>query len=289
MRGCLATLIAASLLASGARAETARRPLSPVVAAPRFDLCEAALAAETDLDAVALSHCRARYAELVGALQATWVETGSRREAAQRLLAFLHENVLRGAYRAQASRLSSTLTRGDYNCLSATLLFAALAERLGYSVEGTLWPAHVACALSDDEQSIDIEPTCREWFLAPDAAARHELRRQALLSLGVAYSGDPPRRLNGRQLIALAHFNLGTERLHAGQSSAAVEALERARALDPVSPEIRDNLLAALNNEAAALQRQGAVAAAQERLVRCQQIAPGDRLTAENLARLRQP
>lgn len=256
--------------------------------APVFDLCDAALAAETDLDESTRAACRVRYGEIVDRLQSTWVEPASPREAARRLLAFLHDEALGGGYRPEASRLSIALRRGDYNCLSATLLYAALAERLGWKVEGLLWPAHVACALGVAEP-IDVEPTCRDWFRAPDPLAQGELRRQALARLGVSFAAAAPRRLDRRQLVALVYFNLGTERLGAGPSSAARETLERAAALDPDSPEIRGNLLAALNNEAASLQREGAAVEARALLERCRRIAPTDPITAENLARLGAP
>ena len=87
-------------------------------------------------------------------------------------------------------------------------------------------------------------------------------------------------------MAALVGYNQGSERLRSGQTAAAIESLERAYALDPASPAIRGNLLAALNNEAVKLQRQGASASARGLLERCRQIAPGDALTAENLARL---
>lgn len=147
------------------------------------------------------------------------------------LHALLHRHMLQGPYQAAASSVTTALAGGPYNCASATALYLALARDFGLQAEGVAAPGHVWCRVDEADASFDVETTQVDW---------HE-RLQARN----CRSGRP---LDDARLVALVHYNQGV-RLH--RECRFVEAIasnRQALALDPDSPQARDNLLAVIHN-----------------------------------------
>ncbi|HEX3658604.1 MAG TPA: hypothetical protein VHV55_22625 [Pirellulales bacterium] len=182
-------------------------------------------------------------------------------------LALLHRRVLKH-YDARASSVAGALDEGRYNCLGSVILFAALAERLDLPCQAVERPGHVLMRLKVEGHSIDLETTTAQGVDLPQTPAD-------------AVSAE--RVLSHRALLALVYFNRGCDLLERRAFRAALVANLRALEFDPDNARARNNLLAAWNNWALALARQGERRAATELLTLGLEWAPAYRLFADNL------
>jgi len=198
-------------------------------------------------------------------------------ERAAAVLEQLHDKVLTGRYDKQATDLPRTLTTGDYNCLSALVMYVELCNRADVPLEIWSQPGHVYCVLAG--WNLRIEPASGQWRAAPQDI-QHDL---------------PARRITPVQLVGKIYYNRGVELLQRRAFEAGVEALRMACQLDPHDADARTNLLAGLNNWALALVAQDQPAAAAALIARGLAIDPAfaplvanARYVAE-LARVRVP
>ncbi|HEY5311408.1 MAG TPA: hypothetical protein VIK18_02775 [Pirellulales bacterium] len=182
-------------------------------------------------------------------------------------LKLLHQRVLKH-YDAGASSLAGALSEGRYNCLGSVILFVALAERLGMPCRAVERPGHVLVRLNLERGWIDIETTSARGVGLPQTP-------------GAAPAAE--RELSNRALLALLYFNRGCDLLERRAFRAALAANLAALELDPANARARNNLLAAWNNWALALARQGELRAAGALLSRGLELAPGYPLFAENM------
>ena len=86
-----------------------------------------------------------------------------RRPGLWRLHRLLHGHYLR-RYRSDADGLAQVFDTGEYNCLSATLLYGLAAARLGLEPEILETPGHLAVRLHAGARVIDIETTSPRGF-----------------------------------------------------------------------------------------------------------------------------
>ena len=84
-------------------------------------------------------------------------------QKAKNLLLWLHDNVLR-KYVSSATLASDILDKGQYNCLSASILYAVLANDIGLDVKGVIVKDHAFCMLESSDGETDIETTIRYGF-----------------------------------------------------------------------------------------------------------------------------
>lgn len=192
----------------------------------------------------------------------------NRRERATWLLTQVHETFLTGGYHAANHSLARTLESGDFNCLTASILFQATAEQLGLPVMTVQTPGHVWCRLWDTTP-LDIETTSP--FLGPpstlirpvaqgDSLTTHRLASSQgsshVVSAKVESSNaipasnhlDSPIVLTPAALVSKIPYNHASAASDQGDYESAVRLLIQAMSLDPADPAIRNNLAAALNN-----------------------------------------
>lgn len=201
----------------------------------------------------------ALYAGLVEQYVAVFLAESPTTDPAARaaeLRLFLHANVLRGKYQPTADSVAHALAGGDYNCLSATLIFNVLAQRVGLPVQAVETTAHV--------QSVLLLPGREQWLETTRPTGN------------VTPPVDVFRRLDDRQLVALIHYNQGVDALAAGRFDLAVVANRRALAHDSDHQPSQANLAAALNNWAVACWRAGDRQQAAVLLSQGLRIAPHD-------------
>jgi len=84
-------------------------------------------------------------------------------DVAKKLLIWLHDNTLK-KYRYDATLVSDIIDNGEFNCLSASVLYAILANDLGLDVSGVIVKDHAFCMLKDPRGDKDIETTVRYGF-----------------------------------------------------------------------------------------------------------------------------
>jgi len=81
---------------------------------------------------------------------------------------FMHRYILTGRYSLNCSSLVSSLEHGEYNCVSATILFNSLAEHVGLLVTGLETTGHAKSRVKYENDYLDIETTCSQWSSLPD-------------------------------------------------------------------------------------------------------------------------
>lgn len=229
----------------------------------RFSLLEAAVIAGGVSDEAELFSARKK-------LQSLWLEVGAplleKLPAADRpraIFSALHRLVLTGQYQAECTEVQRTLHGGDYNCVTATVLYLELCRRHGLNGSAVAIPAHVYCRLHG-KQGLEVQTTCKDWFEVREGRATDSAA--AGLAQQIAPEGVQPRELTDVQLIGKVYYNRGVSQLEAQNYPAAIALLKTSLTLDPQDKPASNNLLAAHNNWALALCDAGQFAAAAEKL-----------------------
>jgi hypothetical protein len=173
-------------------------------------------------------------------------------DRARVLLQRLHARVLTGRYDRRATDWRIALDQGNYNCLSALILYHEVCRRADVPLELGAEPGHVHGRLG----GLRIEPTSDKWPLQPSSVAASE------------------RQITAEQLVGRCHYNRGIELLENRQFAGGIAALQVASRLDPLDADARANLLAGLNNWAIALTENEHHAAARSLIARGLAIDP---------------
>lgn len=240
-------------------------------------LLAAALVASGASDATSLQRYEARFAQWVAELRRSGRVTGSPRQKAEAVFAFMHGTCLRGGYQADCTVLTATLDQGRFNCVSASVLFHCLLSQFGVHAQGLETPGHAMSRLLLPEGRLDVETTCPEWFrLLGDPTKKAQTAANTLGTESpqgrVSRQG---REVSDVQLVATIYYNRGLDLLEQQQFAQAVAANAKALRLDPGSTTARGNLLATLNNWAIAEAGAGRLGEAAELLRQGLAVDPG--------------
>ncbi|MCE5302970.1 MAG: transglutaminase-like domain-containing protein [Planctomycetaceae bacterium] len=213
----------------------------------RFSPLDAALVAGGITTRDELDRYRRKADALVERLQDSDELPEEPRPRAEAIFNFLHREIFCGGYDLAYTDLRRVLDEGRFNCVSATVLFNYLAERLGLRCCGLEMPGHAMSRVRLPEGPLDIENTYSRWQELPDAPSAPTARGAAI---GAATSGDrsKAREVSPIQLAAMVYYNRGVDRLAAKRFDEAAAANAKALRLDPGNAVARQNFLATLNN-----------------------------------------
>jgi tetratricopeptide (TPR) repeat protein len=225
----------------------------------------AALVSQGETDPIRLRRYEDRLERHLDRLREHGSETLIPEERARGIFEFMHRKILTGEYDIQCTDLREVLDSGNYNCVSATVLFNCIANRMGLEVCGLETPGHALSRIKFRQTSpsmpviktwMDLETTCSEWF-----QVRHDKlkREQALEHVvgGVHRTvGNMPsteddsafREISEVQLIATIYYNQGVDALAQEQYACSARMNCKALHLDSRSETAWGNLLATLNN-----------------------------------------
>ncbi len=184
---------------------------------------------------------------------------------------FAREHLAVAYSNAETTTAAETFARGSGNCLSFTLMFAALARRAGLEVrfqevgEVLSWDRRGAVLLNNKHLFAEVQiegGTVRVDFI-PGNEKRYRLMRRA------------------GEARVLAHFysNVGAERTAVGEPQRALADLRRAVEIDP-------EFAWAWNNLGVVYRRLGERERAIESYRRAWELDPGDATPLANLANL---
>lgn len=195
-------------------------------------------------------------------------------ERATALHTWLHQHALR-TYDASATDLTRLLNRGEYNCVSATLLYVVLARELQIPAATLCRGQHCRVGIQDGANWLPLETTC---------ATCQGLSALKPAVQPVLIGGDPQneRLLNERGLVGLFWFNRAIDDIKAKRYRAAVAANLVALSWDAQNVDARTNLLASLNNLGLDAAKVGDVSNATRWLVHASEVGPQDPTTLHN-------
>jgi tetratricopeptide (TPR) repeat protein len=242
LRASLAILLAAT---SASAAHAGAQPLDQRLLADAgdgrldaLDFPTSCLVAGGTSDRNQLAELRSRWADLCLQADRADLRDMPALERAKALHAWLHAEILVGRYCETASDPRQALLAGDYNCLSAAAIYWDLCDQAGIELEIWSRPGHVY--LCHPESGEFIEPASRQWRSSPPASE-------------AAQAQAPARRITPLALVGKFYYNRGLTLLQQGQHAAGLACIRASLRLDPADREARGNLLAGLNNWAAAL------------------------------------
>ena len=236
----------------------------------RFNLFRAAMISEGIRDSKLIDTYEARLDALVARVLAAVRTSGNGTPQAltRALFEAMHKEILTKPYSLDCTELSKVMQTGQFNCVSATVLFNCLAEKAGLDVCALEMPGHALSRVRfADGVVMNIETTAPTWFdmqtdkerqlatlerVAPAPALTSPATAQnAAVSAEVNAEADLTanhREINPVQLVATIYYNIGVD-LHAKKRypEAAVANL-KALYLDKNNEQAWVNLLASLNN-----------------------------------------
>ncbi|MGL4944188.1 MAG: hypothetical protein ACRC46_13485 [Thermoguttaceae bacterium] len=219
-----------------------------------FDQLTAALIAEGMRDERQMRECEARVETMLKELRTmVTVTQGADSDAvcAKIVFEYLHNNVLKGEYQVDCSQISHVFKTGNYNCVSATILYNVLVERLGLRATGIEKPGHVLSRVYTHGNSFDVETTCANWF-----SLTGEVRVATAMAKTASAAGQPVatdvaakmREVTPVQLVAMIYYNEGVDEINAKNYELAAAANAKALLLDAQSDAAWSNLMATVNN-----------------------------------------
>lgn len=212
----------------------------------QFALEQASLIASGVTDPTQLTAYGSRLRELSRSIAKTSTVDLSVRSQAAGILRGLHQHLLTGEYRATCTGLDQTLDSGDYNCVTATILYRCLCVECDVPLVTLAEPDHVYCRLA-------MEPPVYVQTTSPDGfGAGGDFERATALYLREETSqstrGKSAREINDVGLLARIYYNRGVSLLKKEQHQQAFDLLQISRQLDPTNDIARQNILACINN-----------------------------------------
>ncbi len=212
------------------------------------DLADRSLDQHSTLEAAlsAAGTSRQRIAELQKVMRESSsrcrAKLGSERSTRRRLqVVFQHlsDEFLTGEYRAELYDSGRTLAKGDFNCLTATILFQALCRANSIEVEAAWQPAHVRCWV----------PVAGGTGYLVETTASSPRNAIGPLSLQQDHSH---RLLSDAELVGKVYYNRGVSTMKTGAYPTALISTWAGCLIDPRDQPAHSNLRACLNNWALA-------------------------------------
>lgn len=230
----------------------------PPPIAAESDLTDAALIASGFESPALLRAARARFETIASPLVEQLKAISGDRERAKKLLEALHQKGgLLGEYDARATTLSEILDRRRYNCVSASVVYNLLAERLDIDSHAQLLPTHARTVLQlpGSKKGIIVETTSPDGF-DPDPRMQATILQQVggALSDGRALVPDSGSIVTTRVLIGTIYVN----RASIVQEGGDLESAERLFARGETYAGTPDMLRVLRDQRAALLSQLGA-------------------------------
>lgn len=92
-----------------------------------------------------------------------YVEEGAY-DFGKRLLSWIYEKGILKKYFETATLFQDMIYKGEYNCLTSSILYSLLYTEFGYKVNGILTSNHAFCMVYTDRGNIDVETTLAKGF-----------------------------------------------------------------------------------------------------------------------------
>lgn len=154
--------------------------------------------------------------ELTQDIQAKNLIGFDRTTSAEKLFIYLHATWLK-QYQLKATTLFEILTRKEYNCVSATVLYNLLCDEVGLATEAFETPTHVYTIFTNVTQQVMVENTTSMGFNIMKNLQRYSqyllqyYPQNEALKIGLdrlyAYENANGRRINNTELLGLICYN----------------------------------------------------------------------------------
>lgn len=239
-------------------------------------------------DPEARSRHESDFDRLADAVRARVRGIDSERRRARRAMQYLYFHVFR-AYRADADGIHDVLDRGEYNCVSGTLVAGLVARSIGLEARVLAGPRHLVLRLRVDGRSRDVDTTADRlptYFGVPPASLPEDDSR---MWLGRAI--PRVREVSLEEAVSFLWYNRAQRALDRGRGLESARAFHEAWTLNPDPSDDPESLAGALARAFRLEYETGAFAAALDVAAIDLSIFPGrttatDRLQAAALKRI---
>jgi hypothetical protein len=147
----------------------------------------------------------------------------------------LSTEFLYGNYKPDLYDVGRTMSAGEFNCLTATILFQSLCKAFSSEIQAVWEPAHVQCWW----------PATRTYGHLIETTSASATSAIGPLSSASGLSG---RRISKSELIGKVFYNKGVSSLKAQEFATALAATWTSCLLDPKDSPAQSNLRACINN-----------------------------------------
>ncbi|MGL4594131.1 MAG: hypothetical protein ACRCUY_05325 [Thermoguttaceae bacterium] len=152
----------------------------------------------------------------------------------QELFESLHRNLLTKPYNINCTHLSDVLKTGHFNCVSATVLFNVLGEKMGLDVCALEMPGHALSRVKFGQNSMDLETTCPNWFSLQTEIARREATMSRIASAPQPMT-QPAMPLPATTQSVASPSNQGGQTINASQNSINEKGVQSATTADSIA------------------------------------------------------
>jgi len=180
----------------------------------------------------------AAFLNLLSGLEREVGPTRSAYRRAKKLHLALHQRVLR-RYVSTADGLDVVLDRGEFNCLSASLLYGLVARSFGLEVQVVEIPRHVYVRLFVAQRRIEVESTSRTGFdlrpkldLGPESLSDPGYGSNAAV-VGVPAASSLPEGVDLERAVGFLWHNRGRRALEEGEALRAARSFLEESRLEP--------------------------------------------------------
>jgi hypothetical protein len=191
-----------------------------------------------------------QYDQLSNQLRGTLDNRSSNQAKARQVYTFLHDNILT-EYNDTTS-LNNLFRNGQYNCVSANLLFALLAKDMSIAIKIWSTPFHVFATVAGNDRVIRIEMTEPEkgfdFSFPPELIVRYLLNYDLITPQELAQQGtaeivrtffDSAGEIYFNDLLAIFHINRSLHFLEDNQFPDAQAEIILAKSISPFLPKIQ--------------------------------------------------
>ena len=227
-----------------------------------FDLLSASLIVEGVCDSAKIAGYEKRLDRIAKLIREKAQKNSNvndnKEELAKLIFDTLHTELLTGTYNIENTNPAVSFETGNYNCVSATVLFNSLAQKSGLNVCGLEMSGHVLSRAKYGDSVTDLETTCPNWFSRN--AKEKQNATQSRIG-GVTVQAAKPltagktdeivrisREITDVQLVAAIYYNQGYDHWQANRLPEATVATAKALLLDPENENAWGNLIGAINN-----------------------------------------
>ncbi len=228
----------------------------------RYSMMDAAFIASGLPDADSLSLYRSKYQKLLAKVRRLANREEGDLARARVVFETMHATAL-STYGLHSVDMVGLFARGEYNCVSATILYNALLSDMGIESWGILVPSHAYSVVHVEGKDVDVETTSPKGFdpVRTDDTYRQLLRQYRLD--GALFEANDGRRnqlslireVQGKKqpvsnltMVAVIYSNLAAARVRDGDLQGALANFVKASALSDENPHFKESRDALLNN-----------------------------------------
>ncbi len=213
------------------------------------------------------------------------------------LLAYLYRKCFYRGYRVSASELNAPLERGEFNCVSATLLYYGLAKQRGWTVQTLVSTGHMRCQVQTTQGNYIVETTAypARFQNRHAVSVRGTDGDNAQKILSQTQNQNPLPSLSDERavdsltiLAGVLFYNRAIQTIETGKLDQSLSYAAASVCLDPDSVAAKSNFLASLNNCAIQFAENGDTEQARRWLRTAQELSPDHPVLIENYQRLLQ-